>query len=64
MGRGRDVSEDSKRRPAAKSNPSTERADPPLWSPWNFQFPNPNREAQEGVYRKAHASTHARDEAK
>jgi hypothetical protein len=42
-GWGRDMSEDSKRWPAAKPNASEGRGDPQIWSPWNFQFPNSNR---------------------
>jgi hypothetical protein len=56
------MSEDSKRWPAAKPNTSEGRGAPPIWSPWNFQFPNPNRKGQERVDREAHANAHARDE--
>ena len=34
------------RGPAAKLTTSEKWGDPPIWSPWNFQFPNPNREEQ------------------
>jgi hypothetical protein len=50
--------------PAAKPKASEEWGDPPIWSPWNFQFPNSNREGHKHVYREAHGSAHARDEAK
>jgi hypothetical protein len=56
------MSEDSKRWPAAKPNTSEGWGAPPIWSPWNFQFPNPNRKGQEHVDREAHANAHARDE--
>jgi hypothetical protein len=61
-----DMSEGSKdvRRPAAKPNTSEGWGDPPIWSPWNFQFPNPNREGQKHVYRESRANAHARDETK
>jgi hypothetical protein len=41
-------SEDSKgaRWPTAKRGTSEGWSDPPIWSPWNFQFPNPNRKRQ------------------
>jgi hypothetical protein len=52
------------RGPAAKLTTSEKWGDPPIWSPWNFQFPNPNREEQKQVSREAHANAHARDEAK
>ena len=41
-----------------------ERGDPPIWSPWNFQFPSSNREGQKRVYREAHGIAYARGEAK
>jgi hypothetical protein len=50
--------------PAANLTTSEKWGDPPIWSPWNFQFPNPNREEQRHGYREAHANAHARDEAK
>jgi len=34
--------------------------DPPLWSPWNFHSPKPNRE----VYSAEYANSLARDENK
>jgi hypothetical protein len=60
-----DMSDESKgvRGQAAKPKTSEGWGDPPLWSPWNFQFPSPNREGQKDVYRNAHASAQ-RDEAK
>ena len=58
------MSEDSKgaRWPTAKRGTSEGWSDPPIWSPWNFQFPNPNRKRQGHVDREAHANAHARDE--
>ena len=60
------MSDDNKgvRGPAAKLTTSEKWGDPPIWSPWNFQFPNPNREKQKHVSREAQANAHARDEAK
>jgi hypothetical protein len=42
------MSDDSKgvRGHAAKPKTSEGWGDPPIWSPWNFQFPSPNREGQ------------------
>jgi hypothetical protein len=59
-----DMSEDSKgaRWPTAKRGTSEGWSDPPIWSPWNFQFPNPNRKRQGHVDREAPANAHARDE--
>jgi hypothetical protein len=58
------MSEDSKgaRWPTAKRGTSEGWSDPPIWSPWNFQFPNPNRKRQGHVDREAPANAHARDE--
>jgi len=50
--------------PAAKPKASEEWGDPPIWSPWNFQFPNSKREGHKHVYHEAHGTAHARDEAK
>jgi hypothetical protein len=49
------MSDDNKgvRGPAAKLTTSEKWGDPPIWSPWNFQFPNPNREDQKQVSREA-----------
>ena len=60
------MSDDNKgvRGPAAKLTTSEKWGDPPIWSPWNFQFPNPNREKQKHVSREAQANAHARHEAK
>jgi len=55
-GWGLGMSEDSKRWPAAKPNSSEGWGDPPIWSPWNFQFPKSNREDQTHVYREAHVN--------
>jgi hypothetical protein len=52
------------RGPAAKPTASDKRGDPPIWSPWNFQFPNANRAGHKHVYREAHGSAPAREEAK
>ena len=61
-----DMNEDEEglRQPAAEANTSQRWGNPPLWSPWNFQSPKPDRERQTHGYRIAHASTHARDEKK
>jgi hypothetical protein len=40
------MSDDDKglREPAAKLTTSEKWGDPPIWSPWNFQYVSPNRE--------------------
>jgi hypothetical protein len=59
------MSDDSKggRGPAAKLSTSKKWGDPPIWSPWNFQFATSNVEEQKHAYREAQADGHARDEA-
>jgi hypothetical protein len=49
--------------PAANPKTSDEWGDPPMWSPWNFQFPNASRAWHKHVYGEAHGSGAAREEA-
>jgi hypothetical protein len=46
----------------AKTTRSEEWGAPPVWSPWNFQFPKPYRE--ENMYREARAKAHVEGAAK
>lgn len=59
-----DMSEDKEgpRWPAREANTAERWGMPPLWSPWNFRGPKPNREWQSHGYRTAHTNTHAGDE--
>ncbi len=52
--RGMEMSENSERMPfpATKSNASEKWGNPPLWSPWNFEYPKPDREEQETSLRR------------
>ena len=38
--------------PATEPDGSEKWGDPPLWSPWNFHNPKPNREEQETSLRR------------
>ena len=48
------MSENSERMPfpATEPNASEKWGDPPLWNPWNFQYPKLNREEQETSLRR------------
>ena len=48
---------------AGESNASERWGNPPLWSPWNFQYQKPS-ELQKHIYRAAHARPCAQEIAK
>ena len=59
-----DEDKEGLRLPAGEPSSSQQWRNPPLWSPWNFHSPKPDREWQKHVYRAARANSHVRDEKK
>jgi hypothetical protein len=53
------MSDDSRGSRGTDAKPNSEEwGAPPAWSPWNFQFPNLNRDKH--IYREARANAHAK----